>query len=253
MTGAAEDFVIVSPTNWAFPINDKVYSNLFVSTTGNISFEKPITRTNAFTNQYMVLSPFRSIQSVLPYHLWSEIGNNAQSRFWYAQTEYNSLLLTWENFLYCRDIDYPISYQAELYSNGEFDFRYDLSSLQSNPTNAFAGYQSGNVANKYASLTPYTKSINAKRLNASVANNKDSDLDGILDSDEVFIYGTDPTLADRDFDGMNDGAEIVAGNNPLNPDEDGDGNRDYLTPEISNPNGLVVDSPKRHARGLFPY
>ncbi|MBQ2281693.1 MAG: hypothetical protein II332_02860, partial [Kiritimatiellae bacterium] len=56
MTGAAEDFVIVSPTNWAFPVNDKVYSNLFVSTTGNISFEKPITRTNAFTNQYTVLS-----------------------------------------------------------------------------------------------------------------------------------------------------------------------------------------------------
>ncbi|MBO7223242.1 MAG: hypothetical protein J6V70_03815, partial [Kiritimatiellae bacterium] len=252
MTGAAEDFVIVSPTNWSFLINDKVYSNLFVSTTGNISFEKPITRTNAFTNQYTVLSPFRTVQSVLPHHLWSEIGSNAQSRFWYAQTEYNSLLLTWENFLYSRHVDYPISYQAELFSNGEFDFRYELSSLQSNPTNAFVGYQSGNVANRYASLTPYTKSINAKRLNASVANNQDSDLDGILDSDEVFLFGTDPTLADSDFDGMNDGAEIVAGNDPLNPDEDSDGNRDYLTPELSNPEGIVV-STFRESSAIFVF
>jgi hypothetical protein len=27
MTGAAEDFFFVSPTNWTFPVNDKVYSN----------------------------------------------------------------------------------------------------------------------------------------------------------------------------------------------------------------------------------
>ena len=252
MTGAAEDFVIVSPTNWAFPVNDKVYSNLFVSTTGNISFEKPITRTNAFTNQYTVLSPFRSVQSVLPYHLWSEIGNNAQSRFWYATTEYNSLLLTWENFLYLRNANYPISYQAELFKNGEFEFRYNLDSLPSNPTNAFIGYQVDNIANEYTSIATQTKTIKAQRLDSSIENNKDSDGDGISDADEIFIYGTDPTLADSDFDGMSDNQELLTGSNPLNPDEDGDGNRDYLTPELSNPEGIVV-STLREASAVFVF
>jgi hypothetical protein len=73
-----------------------------------------------------------------------------------------------------------------------------------------------------------------------------------LDSDEVFLFGTDPTLADSDFDSMNDGAEIVAGNNPLNPDEDGDGNRDYLTPELSNPEGIVV-STFRESSAIFVF
>ena len=243
MTGAAEDFFFVSPTNWSFYINEKTYSNLFVSTTGNIAFDKPVTRTTAFTNQYSVLSPFRSVQGVLPYHLWNELGTDKASRFWYATTEYNSLLLTWENFLYLRNANYPISYQAELFKNGEFEFRYDFSSLQSNPINAFIGYQAGDIANQYTNITSQIKSIKAKRLDPSIANNNDSDNDGLSDSDEVLIYGTDPTLADSDFDGMSDAAEITADNNPLNPDEDGDGSRDYLTPELSNPKGIVVSTP----------
>ena len=243
MTGAAEDFFFVSPTNWSFYINEKTYSNLFVSTTGNIAFEKPVTRTTAFTNQYSVLSPFRAVQGVLPYHLWNELGIDKASRFWYATTEYNSLLLTWENFLYLRNANYPISYQAELFKNGEFEFRYDFSSLQSNPTNAFIGYQAGDIANQYTNITSQIKSIKAKRLDSSIANNNDSDNDGLSDSDEVLIYGTDPTLADSDFDGMSDATEITAGNNPLNPDENGDGSRDYLTPAIANPKGIVVSTP----------
>jgi hypothetical protein len=43
----------------------------------------------------------------------------------------------------------------------------------------------------------------------------DSDGDGISDSDEINVYGTDPQNADTDFDGVFDGAEIAAGTNPL--------------------------------------
>lgn len=252
MTGAAEDYFFISPTNWVFNINDNTYSNLYVSTTGNISFEKPITRASAFTNQFGVISPFRSVQGVLPCHLWNELGTNVASRFWYAQTEYNSLLLTWENFLYLRNADYPISYQAELFKNGEFEFRYNLDSLPSNPTNAFIGYQVDNIANEYTSIATQTKTIKAQRLDSSIENNKDSDGDGISDADEIFIYGTDPTLADSDFDGMSDNQELLTGSNPLNPDEDGDGNRDYLTPELSNPEGIVV-STLREASAVFVF
>ena len=60
----------------------------------------------------------------------------------------------------------------------------------------------------------------------------DKDFDGISDSDEVNIYGTDPNNPDSDFDGLSDGDEIFgAGTDPNNPDSDGDGAGDGL--EIS--------------------
>jgi len=43
----------------------------------------------------------------------------------------------------------------------------------------------------------------------------DSDLDGLLDGDEVFIYGTHPALQDTDGDGYSDGLEISLGLDPL--------------------------------------
>lgn len=43
---------------------------------------------------------------------------------------------------------------------------------------------------------------------------KDSDGDGIVDYDEVTLYGTDPFVADSDNDGFTDGAEIAGGFNP---------------------------------------
>ena len=54
----------------------------------------------------------------------------------------------------------------------------------------------------------------------------DTDGDGVVDSDEVFLYGTSPSSADTDGDGMNDGDEIAMGTNPLAADTDGDGLED---------------------------
>ena len=61
----------------------------------------------------------------------------------------------------------------------------------------------------------------------------DSDGDGILDGDEIAVYGTDPGNFDSDFDGIGDGAEIANGTNPLlaettppvEPAADSDGDR----------------------------
>ena len=61
----------------------------------------------------------------------------------------------------------------------------------------------------------------------------DSDGDGILDGDEIAVYGTDPGNFDSDFDGLGDGAEIAAGTDPLlaegpppvEPAGDSDGDR----------------------------
>jgi hypothetical protein len=43
----------------------------------------------------------------------------------------------------------------------------------------------------------------------------DTDGDGLTDSDETAVYGTDPTNPDSDGDGVSDGAEVAAGTNPL--------------------------------------
>lgn len=65
----------------------------------------------------------------------------------------------------------------------------------------------------------------------------DSDSDGIADSEEIDLYGTDPLTADSDADGVLDGAEIAAGTDPLVPDSaapeepsgDGDSDGDRLS------------------------
>ncbi len=56
----------------------------------------------------------------------------------------------------------------------------------------------------------------------------DTDGDGLLDSDEINIYGTDPFNPDTDGDGLDDGTEVALAANgechdPLNPDSDFDG------------------------------
>jgi hypothetical protein len=52
----------------------------------------------------------------------------------------------------------------------------------------------------------------------------DTDGDGVADSDEVDLYGTDPETWDTDGDGLSDSDELfVAGTDPLVWDTDGDG------------------------------
>ncbi|MCK5158678.1 MAG: OmpA family protein, partial [Candidatus Heimdallarchaeota archaeon] len=50
----------------------------------------------------------------------------------------------------------------------------------------------------------------------------DGDGDGLLNKDEIEIYGTDPLDPDTDDDQFLDGEEISLGFDPFNPDEDAD-------------------------------
>lgn len=51
------------------------------------------------------------------------------------------------------------------------------------------------------------------------AGNIDTDGDGLIDIDEVNIYGTNPDLFDTDGDGVSDGNEVIFGSDPLNPED----------------------------------
>jgi len=51
----------------------------------------------------------------------------------------------------------------------------------------------------------------------------DSDYDGLSDGDEENVYETDPLNSDTDGDSLSDGDEIALGLNPLVADSDGDG------------------------------
>lgn len=44
---------------------------------------------------------------------------------------------------------------------------------------------------------------------------RDTDIDGLNDFDELYVYNTSPYLADTDSDGINDKEEIEKGRNPL--------------------------------------
>ena len=52
---------------------------------------------------------------------------------------------------------------------------------------------------------------------ATASDITDYDHDGLLDKDE-YLYRSDPKKSDTDGDGFTDGAEVIAGSNPLDPD-----------------------------------
>ncbi len=69
----------------------------------------------------------------------------------------------------------------------------------------------------YAYIIRYNNSANA-----ALISDDDRDNDGLSNTQEVYIYETDPNRADTDDDGLLDGDEIADGLNPRSKDSDGD-------------------------------
>jgi len=73
--------------------------------------------------------------------------------------------------------------------------------------------------------------------------NNDTDGDYLLDGLEVLNYSTDPLNNDTDGDGLLDGVEVlVNGTDPLNNDTDGDGLLDGFEVTVSHSDPLVYDN-----------
>lgn len=85
-----------------------------------------------------------------------------------------------------------------------------------------------------------TEEINVYKTNP---NNRDTDGDGLSDFDEVKKHNTDPNKADTDGDGLNDGAEVNTHKTDANKaDTDGDGLKDGAEVNTHKTNPLMSDT-----------
>lgn len=149
-------------------------------------------------------------------------------RFWHRQSEVGSLILTWENALLGRDALGPVSFQVELFANGDIIFRYDLSRIGSTIlTGVQAGLVHEGVGRMLTEISTRVTTLKWTRLDPSWVDVADPDGDGASTSDEVFVLGTDPANADSDGDGILDGLDPY----PTEPDADGDGIADGISLE----------------------
>ena len=87
----------------------------------------------------------------------------------------------------------------------------------------YQSYEGAFTAFNYPELTEglsWLVNYEADKVILTVAT--DTDGDGISDSDETNLYGTNPELADTDGDGLDDGAELAYWGSQWNADPDGD-------------------------------
>ena len=148
------------------------------------------------------------------------------SCFWHHHTTSNTLQLTWQNVLYNRESDLPISFQVEFYENGDFTYRYNLSAIKAKidsgiilenfPSNITIGTTTSSLFPLPSSHFPLPTSLTFCRLNPTDTPESDQDGDGLIIEDELFVYHTDPYNADSDYDGLSDYDEIfIVKSNPL--------------------------------------
>src|SRR5262245_34197329 len=91
----------------------------------------------------------------------------------------------------------------------------------------------------YFSVVAYDYSQNESPVSTEVSmiaalGGIDSDEDGLLDADEVAVYGTDPLIADTDGDGLADYDEVSLWGDAWNADADGDGIVNLLDEDADN-------------------
>ncbi len=214
LRGASEDVLRLPTKDWLFPFGTNQYSFMYVMSSGLIAFDRALSH---------YLAPFHTNLGIVPEGNWGNLATD-ESLFWYNLTPSNTVQLTWQNVLYARQPNYPVSVQAELFENGDFVFRYDLSSLssitQALPATIEVGAQNQSLGESYSLLTndTFMTTLIWRHLGPTDTPTGDREGDGISTADEIFVYRTDPDSKDSDWDGINDFDELfVTFTDPLNP------------------------------------
>ena len=113
LRGAYDDAFRIPTDGWSYPSA----SGVTVLSRGEI-------RRNIRSRDFP--RAFEQDLSLLPVVNWQLLpdGRN-ESAFWHGSSPSNTLIATWWNAALGRDATNPVCFQAELYTNGGFDYRYE--------------------------------------------------------------------------------------------------------------------------------
>ena len=101
---------------WTFPWRDGTLSGITVLSRGEL---RPNVNTPYFP------PPFDAPLAVVPSFNWHLLPGGVSNVFWHAVSPSNSLVVTWENSPVNRDVNCLTNFQAELFADGRFEYRYD--------------------------------------------------------------------------------------------------------------------------------
>ena len=111
--GAFDDALRITANGWSYPY-----------TTGMTVLARGELRTGICAHDFP--RAFEQDLSLLPFVSWPLLPEGRrESIFWYDTTSSNTLLTTWWNAALGRDATNPVNFQAELYPDGGFTYRYE--------------------------------------------------------------------------------------------------------------------------------
>ena len=232
--GAANARIHTDLKDWTFPFGNNFVTNLAAFASGKVMTDT--------ANPDQFFAPFAASLGVPPEANWGELDEaNRPSIYWQAMGENNAFICTWQNVLLDRAPTNPVSFQVEFRPGGSFIYRYDLSRLPSDEclTNVAIGVKNGKGEWFAPTVGRSLTSLKFARVTLGDLINPDRDGDGVPTEVELFDLGTDPDLADSDFDGKSDGEEIADGTDPNSRDSDSDGLVDGIDPDPTTSNTFV--------------
>ena len=221
--GSATDWIYLAFEDWAFQLGTNEVDRLRVFSFGKVDPLVQDAEGGIATNSWF--SPFMASLGIVPEANWPLLAGNENaatpediipSQFWHFVTPSNTLQLTWQNVLFERLTNTPVSVQMEVWPTGKFTYRYDLSRLDVDEvTNVLVGACLGGLEWATNSIPTNLTSLAFYPLSPEDAANGDRDGDGLSLLDELFAFGTDPDLPDTSGDGIPDGEAVSLGLDPL--------------------------------------